>query len=71
MSEFDINKFINTIIENQNTLLINIKEHYNIVADNQEILNKFSLDKNKLLELVFKNLDMKITFNNNQENNFT
>ena len=69
MSNFDINKFINSVIDSQQSLLISMKNQYKINLDETEFISNFSLDKNKLMELVFENMELKIAFNSSKENN--
>lgn len=69
MTNFDINKFINSLVESHQSLLLSMKNQYKINIDDSEFIYNFSLDKDKMMELVFNNVELKIAFNSSEENN--
>jgi hypothetical protein len=46
-----------------------MKNQYKINIDDIEFISNFSLDKNKIMELVFNNIELKVVFNGSEENN--
>ena len=69
MTNFDINKFINSLVKSQQSLLLSMKNQYKINIDDSEFISNFSLNKKKIMELVFNNVELKIAFNSSEENN--